>query len=128
MSAVENINPEKEPVPASWVPRVITGGKGPPGGSGPVHNWLVDLPIGTTFVAQPVGSEVEMNLYHVDYSSEEVCLLTWRLPDGKFLDMYVNPDGFCKRHKNYKVLGVTPIAQEQEEEHGKYDPDGDRAD
>lgn len=114
MSAVENINPEKEPIPASWVPRVITGGKGPPGGPPPSgeSNWLVTLPVDTVFVAQPKGS-AEMNLYNVQYASEECYLLIWRLPDGKLLDMYYNPEDFCRMMKTYKVLGSLPIAQEE---------------
>jgi len=113
MSAVENINPEKEPVPASWVPRVITGGKGPPEGPPPSgeSNWLVTLPVDTVFVAQPRGS-AEMNLYNVQYASPECYLLIWRLPDGKMLDMYYNPEDFCKMMKTYKVLGSLPIQEE----------------
>jgi hypothetical protein len=115
MTAVENINPEKEPVPASWVPRVITGGngKGPPEGpTPPVTNWLIHLPVDTVFVAQPRGS-AEMNLYNVQYASEECYLLVWRLPDGKLLDMYYNPEDFCKMMKSYKVLGSLPISEEK---------------
>lgn len=117
MSEVTNIDPEKEPVPRSWTPRVITGGKGPPEGPrepGDAFNWLVDLPVGTTFVAQPRGSS-EMNLYHVQYASEDCYCLVWRLPDGKMLDMYYNPEDFCKNMKSHKVLGSLPIAEEEDD-------------
>lgn len=120
MSSVENINPEKEPIPTPWVPRVITGGKGPPDGTPPSVNWLVTFPVDTTFVAQPRGS-AEMNLYHVQYASPECYLLTWRLPDGKMLDMYYNPEDFCRMMKSYKILGNLPIQEETDDECNRTD-------
>jgi len=113
-----------------WTPRVITGGKGPPDFPGPpVDNWLTNLPIGTTFTAQPKSSSAEKNLYSVVFHSVsgETTLLMWKLPDGKVLDMYFNPESFCRMHFSPDILGTIPT-EKQEEDDGKRDPDGDWAD
>ncbi len=118
MSNVEELEelqdgPHKE-VRTPWVPRVIQGGKGPP--EGPVENWVAELEVGTTFVAQPKSSSGEMNLYCVRFKSlPEVILLAWRLPDGNILDMYFNPEGFCRLHGTYKILGTQPVSNEENE-------------
>jgi hypothetical protein len=114
---------EQPPVATPWIPRIITGGKGPPGPPG-TPNWVSTLPINTTFVAQPKNSSAEMNLYCIFFSDPEVLGLTWRLPDGKMLDMYFNPQGFCNIHSSWKVLGTIPVDNEEQEN----EPDSNRPD
>ncbi len=103
---VENINPEKEPIPAGWVPRVIQGGKGPPEPPGNNKDWLAELTPGTTFVCRANEHYIDYELYHVVFKTLECVLLKWELPDGKFWDRFVNTKEFSKRYQDYVILGV----------------------
>src|ERR1700761_6086637 len=101
MSKVENINPEKEPIPASWVPRVITGGKDdePPG-----NNWLETLDIGTVFVTMYVTFTFA-DKYELIWKGSDFYLLQQEMGDGTFRDVYVEPHRFCHERRKYEILG-----------------------
>ena len=102
----------------SWTPRVITGGKGPTEPPGEGINWLAEYDAGTTFVCRHKNSnEVDLNLYHVVYKHlPEVVLLAWRLPDGKMLDVYVDPERFSKNFEKPTILGIQPVANEEDDD------------
>jgi len=109
--------------------RVLTGGKGPPEPP-PVNNWLAELAVGTTFVARErtMKQQLDYNLYHVLFKDlPKVMLLTWKLPDGKLLDCYVDPQRFSNRMELGVVLGIETEAEQPPKE-VSYDPDGDRSD
>lgn len=101
--AVENINPEKEPVPAGWVPRVIRGGKDGDPPDPPAKNWLEELEIGTVFVTSP-KNQYQAFLFEVIFKGELFTLL--KQLDGP--DMYVNNHHWCLVNKDYEVLGINP--------------------
>lgn len=97
--------------------RLLQGGKGPsepPAG----HNWLADIEPGTTFVCRSkLSKEVDLNLYHVVFRSlPDVVLLAWRLPDGKMLDYYVDPERFSKQFEKVTILGQQPVAIEEDDD------------
>ena len=120
--AVENEDSKPKNTPKL---RVITGGKGPT--EPPSEDWLKDLSVGTTFVAQPIHSEVDANLYCVIWKNPPFALLAWKLPDQKVLDYHVNTAGFCKKHKkDYTILGSLPIGDDNEQE--KEDEQRNRSD
>lgn len=104
--------------------RVLTGGKGPPDPPGEKGNWLSTFDIGTTFVCRNKNSkEVDLNLYHVVFKTQDVVLLAWRLPDGKTLDYYVDPERFSKDFVRPTILGTQPVAEEENEnDSGQRDP------
>jgi len=127
MSTVEDLEDREDQPHTGWVPRVITGGKGPPDPPGSGENWLAKMVPGTTFVARHRRSnEVDYNLYHVTFRSlPEVVLLSWQLPDGKILDYYVDPERFSKDFKDYKILGIiqaTPPDQGEEDDSNQHRP------
>ncbi len=114
---------EMEELRATKYPRfrVATGGKEPPGPSDPIHNWLADYEVGTTFVARHKNSkDVDYNLYRVIFKwLPEVVLLKWQLPDGKLLDYYVDPERFSKDFKNPSILGIVKPPEEVEDNGNK---------
>lgn len=103
-----NINPEKEPIPASWVPRVITGGKEPPDGSGEVY--LHRLSVGTTFIAG-ASTGPSAACWTIIWKGEHYCLLE----DNQFESQnYFNIVKFCQYHPEYEVLGHNPPKEEED--------------
>ena len=115
MSRVENIDPEKEPIPASWVPRVITGGKGPPEGPTSGENWLLNLDVGTVFLCRQGKKTVDWEEYFLlAKPAFDIYYLKVSLPDGNIWTRRVDPKLFCNHHKDFQVLYV----QQQEEENG----------
>lgn len=116
MSAVVNINPEKEPIPRSWIPRVITGGKEPPDGTGrpPIDmDWLCQLDLFTVFICRANHLTVDFELYTVEYSGPDFTLLKWHLGDGRYWERRVDTLLFSTQHRDYKVVGVFPPTQEE---------------
>lgn len=103
MSKVENINPEKEPIPASWVPRVLRGGKDGDPPDPPVKSYLETFEIGTVFVASARG-QIQAFVFEVVFKGELFTLL--QQPNG--VDTYVNNHLWCIEHKDYEVLGINP--------------------
>jgi len=103
--AVENINPEKEPIPASWVPRVIAGGKEPPDGTSNI--WLDRLPLGAMFIAVRRG-EYKAYLHEIVWKGEEFTLLEVTFPDETTQDLYVHTASFCVDWHTYEYLGTNP--------------------
>lgn len=101
MSKVENINPEKEPIPSSWVPRVIAGGKG---GDPPDNNWLETLEIGTVFVCAYITFSYG-DYFELVWKGSRFYLLHQTMGNGRVLDVYVQPNIFCNEHRTYEVLG-----------------------
>ncbi len=117
MSAVENINPEKEPVPASWVPRVITGGKEPPDGGGtlpPAKNWLETLPVRTVFACRANVNTVDWEMYFLVHKFTNIYLLKMETPDGKVWERRVDPKMFCKHYRDYEVIAHYPEIEQLE--------------
>lgn len=112
---LEMVNVEDTEKPATpWRPRVITGGKGP--SEPPSKNWLSEFPEGTVFTCRHKNNQdVDLNLYCVLHKREDVVLLSWKLPDGKSLDYYVDPVRFSNKFEHVTVLGDIPMAEEQEE-------------
>lgn len=106
--------------------RVATGGKGPPDDPTlPQENWLSELPVGATFVARERSmKQLDYNLYHVLFKSGKVTLLTWKLPDGKLLDCYVDPQRFSNRMELGEVLGIETEVEQPPKEIAN-DPDND---
>jgi hypothetical protein len=116
MTAVENINPEKEPVPASWVPRVIRGGKGPPEGPRDTENWLLKLDVGTVFLCRQGEKTVDWEEYFLlAKPSNNIYYLKVSLPDGNIWTRRVDPKLFCNYHKDFQVLYVQEKETETEE-------------
>lgn len=114
MSAVENINPEKEPVPRGWVPRVITGGKGPtdpPSEPPKSDDWLAELEVGRYFLTRVNDHTIDFELYYVRHKAGEWMLLEWNLPDGKIWDRYVNTKRFSALYNEHHLLGYHPEHQ-----------------
>ncbi len=114
MTNTEELEEQEDTRHVPWVPRVIQGGKGPPEPPGETHNWLAEYDIGTTFVCRHRNSkEVDLNLYHVVFKTPDVVLLAWRLPDGKMLDVYVDPVRFSNQFEKPTILGKQPVAEEE---------------
>jgi|SRR6185312_12218523 len=117
MSKVENINPEKEPIPASWVPRVITGGKGPPSPpEPPVVNWLQQLPVNTIFAAVAKNAIFGFQ-YELIFKGDKIYLLHQWSETGMVFSIYINPEEWCKIHTSYEVLGRNLPPEGEEHEH-----------
>lgn len=114
MSGVENIDPEKAPIPRAWVPQVITGGKGPPEGPTNYDNWLSLLEVGTVFLCRQGEKTVDWEEYFLlAKPTENIYYLKVSLPDGNIWTRRVDPRLFCNYHRDYQVLYVQ---QEKEEE------------
>jgi len=127
MSTVENINPEEEPVPKPWVPRVITGGKGPPEPPS-AGNWLSALRPGHTFVCRQSEKSVDYELFHVVFVKENMYLLKWVLPDGKLWDKYVDSKLFSNHYRDHKVMGFIDLTEEAGDDNEHDFGQGDRPD
>jgi hypothetical protein len=135
MATVENINPETEPVPRAWVPRVVTGGKGPPEPPEDIDtNWLKTLKAGHTFICRQGPKSIDYELYHIIFVKDEMYLLKWALPDGKLWDRYVDSKIFSNLYRDHKVMGYIDPQQFLEEtptkgdEHEHTDGQSDRPD
>lgn len=115
VDTADTVLKDDEETPKKWVPRVITGGKGPP--KAPEgHNWLSELPRGTTFVCRHKNNQdVDLNLYHVVFKDDNVVLLAWRLPDGKMLDYHVDPVRFSQKFEHVTILGDQPVDNEEDD-------------
>lgn len=111
MAKAVNINPEKEPIPRSWVPRVITGGKEPPSEN---ECWLEKLPVGTVFVARG-SQDVYGKLFELMYKGERFYLITM-IVDDNVNDLYINPWMWCSIHPDYEILPNPPIEEEEDNE------------
>jgi hypothetical protein len=98
MATVENVNPEKEKVPASWVPTVIRGGKGTP--EGPKTNWLKDLEQGQWFIAQSKSTTVDCVIYFVKFQWDVATLLFSHTEGNR----PVVSEEFSKHYKLIKLL------------------------
>jgi len=110
MSNVEELEEREDQPHAGWVPKVITGGKGPP--EAPSEDWLTPLEQFTTFVCRQNSNTTDGELYHLQFKGTQFYLLLWELPDGKVWSRYVHPASFCKQHKEYEILGVIkPITE-----------------
>ena len=121
MSNTEELEDIEDRPHVGWVPRVLTGGKGPP--EEPTEDWLSPLEAGTTFVCRQNKSTVDGELYHILFKGSQFFLLKYCLPDGKMWDRYVNPKSFCKVYKEYEILGVHK--QDASETGLKEAPEGD---
>lgn len=119
MSEAININPEKEPIPRSWVPRVITGGKEPPS---EYECWLEKLPINSIFVACKINGYLGAK-YTLLYKGEIFYLLTREITEGYEEDVYVHPRKFCNEHQDYEVLGLDNPPKEEEDNEQRNRPD-----
>lgn len=108
MSTVTNINPEKEPIPQSWVPRVITGGKEPPS---EYECWLERLPVGTVFIAGDTN-DVYGKLYELIFKGEHFYLIHMMIDDTAN-DLYINPRKWCSVHREYEILHLEGENNEQ---------------
>lgn len=103
--------------------RLLQGGKGPPEPPGEDVNWLADFDVGTTFTCRDKRSqEVELNLYSVLFKDRDVIVLAWKLPDGKVLDYPVDPVRFSKKNEHVTILGLTPVAREENDERNSLRP------
>lgn len=117
MSAVENINPEKAPIPAAWVPRLITGGKGPPEDPPVKDNWLIRLQTGTVFCCRANDKTVDWEEYAlIGRPSMDLFYLKVSMPDGNIWTRRVDPKLFCNHHREYFVLFVQQQEQQEPEE------------
>ena len=120
MSQAININPEKEPVPRGWLPRVITGGKGDPPDP---NDWLTPMEVGSVFVARQKDFPVDGELFKLVFKGEIFYLLEHIVNDDSY-DRYVIPSAFSRRYVEHELLRI-----EKEEGEPKYvDPDSDRTD
>lgn len=107
MSVAEDV--EEQRLRATKYPKlhVLTGGKGPPDDPTDGHNWLGEYVPGTTFVSMRRSSkDCDYELFHVVFTTPEVFLLQWVLPDGKIWDKHVDPVGFSKLMKPGVILGI----------------------
>lgn len=112
MSTVTNINPEKEPIPQSWVPRVILGGKEPPS---EFECWLERLPVGTVFLTHYM-TMCWGDLYELIWKGSKFYLLHHTLGDGTVRDCYVIPSMFCNERLDYEILNNPPKEEETNNE------------
>lgn len=107
----KNIDPEKEPVPAAWVPRVITGGKEPPS---EYECWLRKLTPGTVFITH-YQTICWGDIYELMWKGEKFFLLEQTLGDGQIRDTYVIPEMFCNERLEYEILCINPPPEEEKE-------------
>lgn len=114
MSTVEDLEEQEDKPHVGWVPKVLTGGKGPP--EAPTSNWLSTLLPGTYFQCRQNKFSVDFEMYAVIFVTEQGnYLLKWEMPDGKVWDRRVDPSMFSKHYREYEVLGVFPIKPPTEE-------------
>lgn len=106
---VTNINPEKEPIPRSWVPVVHQGGKEPPSEG---ECWLRRMEVGTVFVCSYVTFAFG-DLYELVWKGDKFFLLHHTLGDERVTDCYVNPEVFCHERLNYEILSKKDNNDEQ---------------
>lgn len=123
MTNTEELEDREDQPHIGWVPKVISGGKGPP--DTPSPDWMTALEVGTTFVCRQNTSTVDGELYHIVFKGEQFFLLKYCLPDGKIWDKYVSPMSFCKVYKEYEVLGINKqeVPEAPEENLNGTDPD-----
>lgn len=100
--SIQNINPEKEPVPASWVPRTIKGGKEPPDSL--FTPWLETLQTMTVFICGNKNSAYGCR-YKLMWKGETFYLLEEYFADT-VEDRYVFPYNFSRNNPEYEVLGI----------------------
>jgi hypothetical protein len=87
-----------------WVPRVVTGGKGPPTG-----DWLSDLPDGTRFLCRPKQNQPMEVLacYEIIARSNKGIMLYSDLNESRYF--WIDPVLFSRVVELYEVLeGYTP--------------------
>lgn len=85
--------------------RVLTGGKGPP--EPPTDTWLLDLEVGSVFVARQNDKACDWEMYFlISKMNDDLYLLNYSVPDGKVWSRHIDPKLFCNHHRDYKVLWV----------------------
>lgn len=107
----KNIDPEKEPVPAGWVPTVITGGKQPPS---EFECWLRRLHPGTVFITS-YATAYYGEVYELLWKGDKYFLLTQTLGEDITRDVYVLPERFSNEHPEYEILCINPPPEEEKE-------------
>lgn len=128
MSAVENINPETHPIPASWVPRVITGGKGPPEGPTTGDNWLSQLPLRAVFACRQNDKTVDWEIYTLMHKFEDIYQLVWEMPNGNLFTRRVHPQLFSNLMRDHRFIDILPDPYEQEAPQGDNDGSSEQRD
>lgn len=88
---------EKRVVPL-WKPKLITGGKGPPG-----HNWLSDLNEGTVFLVEAKQSaSFALGQFHLLHKLDNAIHLMDNLQTETHI--WVNPTKFCSQFNLVTIL------------------------
>lgn len=108
MSAVEELEEREDEPHTSWVPRVITGGKGPP--QPPVIDYLSTMEPLTVFVS--CGRvQTDAHLFKLIWKGKKFCLLELTLNDATF-ERYVQTMEFCKTFPVYEILSVDRLNEQ----------------
>jgi len=101
MSNVEELEDQADQPHVGWLPKVITGGKGP---SEPSDNWLSSLAKGAVFSCKLRGNDVDCEVYGISFKHAKTIILFNALGTGPV--RAVDPVEFCRRYKKYEILEV----------------------
>jgi hypothetical protein len=83
-----------------WTPRVITGGKGPPG-----HNWLSGMKVGSVFLVKPKSSGgFALGQFHMLHKFDKACHLMDNLTGSQETHIWVDPAIFSQQFELVIVL------------------------
>lgn len=119
MSAVEELEEREDEPHTGWVPRVITGGKGPP--QPPVIDYLSTMEPLTVFLSSG-KVQTDAHLFKLIWKGTKFSLLELTLNDATF-ERYVQTMEFCKTFPVYEILNTNP------QQEGDYDePECNRTD
>ena len=100
MSDVEALEDQADQPHVGWVPRTITGGKGP--AEPPSDDWLSLLKKGTVFSCKFNGKDVDCEVYGITFKHSKTVILFNALGTGPV--RAVDPVEFCRRYKKFEVL------------------------
>ena|ERR1700692_2480428 len=95
--------PDEEERPQGWTPKVIAGGKGPPdtpGGS--EYDWLIHLPVHTTFLCQNRKDQgFALGQFSIIFKGDKGVLM---FVQGSKEPIWVDPTRFCRDYRHYETL------------------------
>lgn len=118
MTVIEDQEEQRKP----WIPRVITGGKGPP--ETPSENWLASLPVRTQFVCRLNNKTIDWEMCFLYHKFEEIYLLKIEMPNGDHYERRVDPQLFSNLYRDYRVIHIYPPIKIEEIEAPKGDDNG----
>jgi hypothetical protein len=95
----DNEEQENKNVTHLWQPKLITGGKSPPG-----HNWLSDMKEGSVFLVKPKQSGgFALGQFHLLHKLDNAVHLMDNLQQGE-THIWVDPVAFCAQFNRVAII------------------------